>query len=54
MAVWKVSYVVENSSQASGIINLNHPSEPGEVLDIGHHPLQVHNVFELIPQAGVS
>ncbi len=24
MAVWKVSYVIKESSQASGIINLNH------------------------------
>ena len=52
MAVWKVSYVVEDSSQASGIINLNHAPEPGEIIKIGSLHLQVVEVFELIPPKG--
>jgi len=52
MAVWKVSYVIKGSSQAGGIINLNHAPEPGEVLKIGSDQLEVLEALELIPSRG--
>ena len=52
MAVWKVSYVVKGSSQAGGIINLNHEPVPGEVLKIGSDNLEVLEALELIPPRG--
>ena len=52
MAVWKVSYVVKESSHAGGIINLNHPLKPGEIIDIGRYQFEVLEAFELIPPRG--
>jgi hypothetical protein len=52
MAVWKVSYVILESSKAGGIINLNHAPKPGEVLRIGNDRLEVLEVLELIPPRG--
>jgi len=52
MAVWKVSYVVKGSSQAGGIVNLDHSPETGEILKIGGDQLEVLEVLELIPPRG--
>jgi hypothetical protein len=52
MAVWKVSYVIEDSSQAGGIINLYYAPKPGEIIGIGNDQLEVLEVFELIPPSG--
>jgi hypothetical protein len=52
MAVWKVSYVVEDSSQAGGIINLYCAPKPGEIIEISNVQLEVLEVFELIPPSG--
>ena len=52
MAVWKVSYVVKESSQAGGIINLDHALKPGEFIEIGRYKLEVLEAFELIPPRG--
>lgn len=52
MAVWKVSYVVKESSQPGGIINLNHAPEVGEVMKIGSDELEILEALELIPPRG--
>ena len=52
MAIWKVSYVVKGSSQAGGIINLNHAPAVGEVLKIGDDYLEILEALELIPPRG--
>lgn len=52
MAVWKVSYVIRDSSQAGGIINLDHAPQTGEVMVIAGDKLEVLESLELIPARG--
>ena len=52
MDVWKVSYVVKGSSQAGGIINLDHAPKIGEVIKIGSDQFEVLESLELIPPRG--
>ncbi|HBY07199.1 MAG TPA: hypothetical protein DEH22_05215 [Chloroflexi bacterium] len=52
MAIWKVSYVVKASDQAGGIVNLNHPPQVGEELQVGETRLKILESVELIPPRG--
>jgi hypothetical protein len=52
MAIWKVSYIIKGSSQAGGIINLDHPLEVGEIITVGSDELEILEAEELIPPKG--
>jgi len=52
MAIWKVSYVIDGSLMACGIVNLDHAPEPGEVLKIEGDLFEVLESLELILPRG--
>ena len=52
MGTWKVSYVIKGSSQAGGIINLDHPLEVGDTLTVGNDEFEILEAKELIPSRG--
>ena len=52
MAIWKVSYVIQNSDEIGGIINLEQAPKIGEILEVGDIQVEILEVFELIPPKG--
>lgn len=54
MATYKVSYVIKNSDQTGGILNLEDKPEVGDTIQIGGQALEVKDVFELIPPRRAS
>jgi hypothetical protein len=52
MATWKVSYIVKESSQPGGIINLKHAIAAGDIIKVGNDELEILEAEELIPPRG--
>ena len=52
MAIWKISYTIEESDNPGGIVNLEQDPKPGDKIQVGGLTLEVLEVIELMPPRG--